>query len=160
MSAAKDGAPAGAAARGIRETQDTPTGAALFCSTEALTVISADDLTVLPVPGRRRDSGRCAAGSVSVPFSPRRQVDWVGGVPEPVFIDIANKRDTRAQRKAHLCLLITQRCNTVPTSVANGSIDIVRAWKAARERALKVCASQRSSVGDLEAALNSMARFK
>ena len=92
--------------------------------------------------------------------APQFQADWVGGVSEPAFKDIANTRSVVAERKAELCLLIKKRCGIVPASVADGSIGVVRDWKASRESALKACGNWRSSVGNLEAALNSMARFK
>jgi hypothetical protein len=88
------------------------------------------------------------------------QTDWIGDVPKPKFKDIGNTRNSVAEEKARLCLLLTRRCNSAPASLkSGGSISEVRAWKADREAALKVCASKRSSVGDLEFSLNSMAKW-
>lgn len=88
------------------------------------------------------------------------QSDWIGDIPRPKFKDIRNTRDVIAEEKARLCLLLTQRCNAVPTKLkGGGSITEVRAWKADREAALKVCASKQSSVAALGSALNMMARW-
>ena len=90
-----------------------------------------------------------------------KQLDWVGDVKEKPFKDIRNQRDAIAEEKARLCLLIKERCNKAPKSImSGGSINEVSNWKRDREAALKVCSNKRSSAGDLEAALNSMARWK
>jgi hypothetical protein len=89
------------------------------------------------------------------------QVDWVGDMPQKKCKDIRNTQAQDAERKAVLCKSIKDRCNTIPEILkGDGTIDQVRKWKTDRETALKFCASRKSSVGDLEAALNLMARYE
>ena len=91
------------------------------------------------------------------------QLDWVGGAggaPEQKFKDIRNQRTSVAEQKAHLCKRIGELCNKVPAKIANGSINITREWRATRDAAMKTAGSSRSSVNQLEQALNSMARWQ
>lgn len=87
------------------------------------------------------------------------QLDWVGEPQAQPFKDIRNTRGSVAEEKARICLLLGARINTIPAMVRDGTIDQTRAWKRDREAAAKVCANKRSSVGDLESALNSMAKW-
>ena len=88
------------------------------------------------------------------------QLDWVGGAPERKFKDIRNQRESIAEQKAHLCKRIGELCNKVPPKIANGSINITREWRATRDAAMKTAGSSRSSINQLEQALNSMARWE
>ena len=89
-----------------------------------------------------------------------RQEDWVGSLPpRKPFKDIGNQRGTVAEEKARLCLLIGERCNKVPPSVTQGSVQTVRQWRECREKAMKVAGNKRSSVQELTSALSSMGRF-
>ena len=42
------------------------------------------------------------------------QIDWVGGAAKPAFRDIRNQRESKAARKAELCLEIGRLCSKVP----------------------------------------------
>jgi hypothetical protein len=90
------------------------------------------------------------------------QLDFVGDLP-PVtprpFRDIRNTRPSAAEEKAALCLTLGGLCNRIPPSINSASIDKVREWRSARDKAAKVAASKRSSISDLTAAISSMQRF-
>ena len=92
------------------------------------------------------------------------QIDWVGfdaAKKAKAFKDIRNTQDAVAKRKAELCESIRVLCNYAPDSLkSGGSINAVAAWKRDRAAAMKVMANKRSSVGELESALNMMAKHK
>ena len=89
------------------------------------------------------------------------QTDWVGDARKAkVAKDIRDQRDAVAAEKARLCLRITELCRTIPPKLKTGGfVHEVRQWKEAREKCLKVSANKRSSVHELEAAMNIMARW-
>lgn len=87
------------------------------------------------------------------------QLDFVGNLPQATFKDIRNQRESVAEQKARLCKQIGDICNKVPSQIANGSINQVRAWRLTRDSAMKTAGSSRASVHQLEQALNSMARW-
>lgn len=88
------------------------------------------------------------------------QLDWVSEPKTRPFRDIRNTRDTTAQEKARLCLLIGKAMNTVPASLkSGGSINQVMAWKRERAEVEKVVNSKRASVSELEAALNKIRKW-
>jgi hypothetical protein len=89
------------------------------------------------------------------------QEDWVGAPAKdarpfkgPNFI-----RPTVAEEKALLVLKLGKLINIAPASVRDGSVQVVREWRDARQKAAKVAASQRSSVQELQSAINSMQRW-
>ena len=92
------------------------------------------------------------------------QIDWVGfdaAKKAKAFKDIRNTQDQVAKRKAELCESILLRCNNVHDTLrSGGTINQIRAWKWDREVALKIRSNKRSSVGDLESALNMMEKHK
>lgn len=92
----------------------------------------------------------------------QHQHDWIGGpqTDEKPFKDIRNQRSTVAEEKARLCLELGVLINRVPQSVRNGSVNITRQWRADRDKAAKVAASSRSSVQELNSAINSMTRYE
>ena len=89
------------------------------------------------------------------------QTDWVGdALKAKIAKDIRDQRDAVAAEKARLCLRITELCRTIPQKLrSGGSVQDVQHWKAEREKCLKVSGNKRSSVHELEAAMNVMARF-
>jgi hypothetical protein len=89
------------------------------------------------------------------------QVDIFGETP-PVrpFKDIRNWRSSVAEDKAELALVLGHLLNKVPPSVRDGSVQVVREWREAREKGAKVAASTRSSVQDLRSAISWLERFK
>ena len=89
------------------------------------------------------------------------QFDWIGGdKPAKPFRDIRNQRPSTAERKAELCLEIKALALRPPPSVINGSVQLVRKWRAAQEAAMKVCGSARSSIVELELAVKLFDEFK
>jgi hypothetical protein len=85
------------------------------------------------------------------------------GTPPPVareFKDIRNWRPSVAEDKAELALVLGALLNKVPPSVVAGSVQVVRQWREAREKAVKVAGSSRSSVQQLQSAISDMGRFK
>lgn len=89
-----------------------------------------------------------------------QQLDWVGEPERRKFKDIRNTRDTIAEEKARLCLLIGEAMNKVPPKLkSGGSVNDVRSWRSDRAEVEKVVKSKRSSIHELEAALNKMRRW-
>lgn len=92
-----------------------------------------------------------------------KQEDWVGSPvkdgPKP-WTGPKNIRPTIAEEKAELVLKLGKRINTVPESVKNGSVQVVREWRDARQKAAKVAGNQRASVQELQSAINSMQRWE
>lgn len=90
------------------------------------------------------------------------QTDWVGGGasadPKPCK-DIRNTRPTVAEEKAQLALELGRIISKCPVRVQNGSVNLVREWRATKDAAAKVCANSRSSAQQLRTAINSMSRF-
>lgn len=89
------------------------------------------------------------------------QIDWVGGAPPTggAFRDIRSTRPSVAEEKAVLLYDLGQLLNRVPASVRNGSVQLVRQWKAARDSAQKVAGNSRSSVHEISAAVNRLRQF-
>ena len=88
------------------------------------------------------------------------QLDWVGGAkPAKSFRDIRNQRPSTAERKAELCMEIKALALKVPASVASGSVQVVRRWRDAQEKAMKVAGSSRSSIVELELAVKLFDEF-
>lgn len=90
------------------------------------------------------------------------QLDWVGGGKSPTksFRDIRNQRPSTAERKAELCMEIKALALKVPAAVTGGSVQTVRRWRDAQEKAMKVAGSSRSSVVELELAVKLFDEFK
>lgn len=42
------------------------------------------------------------------------QTDWIGGAARPTFRDIRNQRESKASRKAELCLQLGRLCGKAP----------------------------------------------
>lgn len=83
--------------------------------------------------------------------------DLFGAEPQRAqFKDIRNTLDSVAEEKAVLALELGSLINKPPKAVINGSVQVTRAWREAREKAAKVAKSSRSSVNDLRSAISSM----
>lgn len=92
-----------------------------------------------------------------------KQLDFVGGLPEPerkLFKDVRNLRPTVAEEKAELCLRIGVLCKKPPQSVINGSVQATLEWVHAMKSAMAIAKKVRASVPELTAAVSSMERFK
>ncbi len=90
------------------------------------------------------------------------QVDWVGAAAgEPsAFRDIRNQRASIAEEKAERALRLGRLCMSIPPAIrSGGSVNLVREWQQARSAAAKVAGNKRSSVAELDAAINNMQRF-
>jgi len=79
--------------------------------------------------------------------------------PKPEFRDIRNTRPTVAEEKAALCLELSRLCRVAPKSVAQGSINTVRAFTGELSRARKVLNKKTSSANDLRGAIEGVRRF-
>lgn len=86
------------------------------------------------------------------------QHDWVGTptVTPPQFRDIGNQRASTAEGKAVLLLELGGLLNHIPHKVRSASINSTRQWVALRAEVAKVAKNQRSSVGQIRAAINTM----
>lgn len=91
------------------------------------------------------------------------QLDWISdqqaAAPVRGWTGPNTIRPSIAEQKAELALRLGRLINTVPDSVKNGSVQVVRQWRAARDKAAKVAGSSRSSVQELESAISSMTRY-
>lgn len=88
-------------------------------------------------------------------------VDMFGHLPRTE--KSGNTKDTRnsvASEKAELCFRLNRLCKTVPDSVKNGSVQLVRKWQADQSKAMKVFISSKSSVNELTCAINQMLSYK
>lgn len=91
-----------------------------------------------------------------------KQLDWVSEPAPPAASGPRAARGIRpssAEQKAERLLVLGRYINTVPPSVRNGSVNLVRQWRDARDRAAKVAASTRSTLPQIESAINSLVRF-
>lgn len=82
------------------------------------------------------------------------QIDIDGVVSTPTKPPV-----TRQSEKADALIQLVRMLDHCPLSVAHGSINHVHAWKAAQAAAKKIAGSSRSTLGDIESAINSMRRF-
>lgn len=91
------------------------------------------------------------------------QIDWVTPAQTAnvrPFRDIRNQRQSVAEQKAELSLTLGRLCARVPPSIRDGSVNLVREWRATRAAASKVAGNSRSSVHDLTAAISNMQRYE
>ena len=86
------------------------------------------------------------------------QEDWVGGLPPAKpFKDIRNQRSKTAERKAVLNRQLGVLLNAIPSALkSGGSINAVRDWRACANKQMKVYRNSRSSVFELEQAINAL----
>lgn len=88
-------------------------------------------------------------------------VDWIGIEASKrrraIFKDT---RDAIAEQKAVALLQLGELINHIPPRIkSGGTVADVREWKASRTSAAKIAANSRSSVNDLNSAINNMRRF-
>ncbi len=88
----------------------------------------------------------------------QRQTDWVG-VDPVAFKDLPNMRATTAQKKAELCLVLGGLINKAPKLDLIASVNKTREFVATRTAAAKIAGSMRSTVPELEGAINRMRRW-
>jgi len=79
--------------------------------------------------------------------------------PAKPFRDIRSQRSSVAEEKAQLALILNRKITRCPSSVANGSVNLVREWRKTAHAARKVYASTRSSVQELTSAIASFDRY-
>lgn len=86
------------------------------------------------------------------------QADWVGtpALTPPQFRDIRNQRPGVAEQKATKLLQLGALLKRVPAKVRGGSVQCVRQWRAQHAKATKVAGNPRSSVTEIESAINAM----
>lgn len=82
-----------------------------------------------------------------------------GAADPPPFKDIRNTRPGVSTEKAELALALGRLCLKPPPKVMAGSVDLVRRWRAAQEKGMKVLNSKRATVPDLTAAITNMRSF-
>lgn len=82
-----------------------------------------------------------------------------GVVSEP-FKDIRNQRSSVAEEKAALCLELNGLVKRIPAALNSASINRVRAWRSAREGALRTLNNKASSRGELQSAINTMRAYE
>lgn len=87
------------------------------------------------------------------------QLDFVGDLPPQRITTIRKPRPSVEEQKAGLRFDLDRLCATVPTAVRNGSVQLVREWKATQEKALKLSKNTRATVPELTAAISNMSRF-
>lgn len=89
------------------------------------------------------------------------QADFFGVEPPPSaqFKDIRNTRPANASAKAELVWELGRLLRTVPPAVRNGSVNLVRQWRAAQAQGAKVAGNSRSSVADLTTAIKALRSF-
>lgn len=96
---------------------------------------------------------------VSVRFTDRELLD----ASRQAVIDdrtLAEYLHSTAYEKATLLWRLGELINKIPPEIkAGGSINLVREWSASRKTAARVAGNSRSSVGEIQSAINNMARY-
>lgn len=73
--------------------------------------------------------------------------------------DISDQRPSVAEQKAILCKRLGELLRKAPESICSGDVKTVREWKIHHEAAKKKFQNSRSSVNELQSAINQMESY-